>query len=91
MDIDVEYLLATAEQEAYKAFAERLKQHKRKMKGYDLSDSFWDYAVLVEDIDNLLKEMDGVAFLRGFAAPLGYHFYFSFFASATRIEFLRFL
>lgn len=59
MDIDVEYLLATAKQEAYKAFAERLKQHKRKMKGYDLSDAFWDYAVLVEDIDNLLKEMVG--------------------------------
>lgn len=59
MDIDVEHLLATAEQEAYKAFAERLKQHKRKMNGYDLSTPFWDYAVLVEEIDNLLKEMIG--------------------------------
>ena len=45
--------------EAYKEFAERLKQHKRKMKGFDLTEEFWDYAVLVEDIDNLLKEMVG--------------------------------
>lgn len=43
--------------QAYKEFAEKLKQHKRKMKGFDLTEEFWDYAVLVEDIDNLLKEM----------------------------------
>lgn len=42
---------------SYKEFAEKLKQHKRKMKGFDLTEEFWDYAVLVEDIDNLLKEM----------------------------------
>lgn len=45
------------EAETYKEFAEKLKQHKRKMKGFDLNDEFWDYAVLVEDIDNLLKGM----------------------------------
>lgn len=45
--------------EAIKEFAERLKQHKRKMRGFDLNDEFWDYAVLAEDIDNLLKEMVG--------------------------------
>lgn len=45
--------------QAYKEFAEKLKQHKRKMKGFDLNDEFWDYAVLVETIDNLLKEMVG--------------------------------
>lgn len=43
--------------QVYKEFAEKLKQHKRKMKGFDLTEEFWDYAVLVEDIDNLLKEM----------------------------------
>ena len=42
---------------SYKEFAEKLKQHKRKMKGFDWSDEFWDYAVLAEDIDNILKEM----------------------------------
>lgn len=45
--------------EAYQEFAGKLKQHKRKMKGFDLNNEFWDYAVLVEDIDNLLKEMVG--------------------------------
>ena len=45
--------------QAYKEFAEKLKQHKRKMKGFDLNDEFWDYAVLVETINNLLKEMVG--------------------------------
>lgn len=48
-----------AKAEAYKEFVKKLKQHKRKMGGYDLSEAFWDYAVLVEDIDNLLKEMVG--------------------------------
>ena len=46
-----------AKAEAYKEFAERLKQHKRKIRGFDLNEEFWDYAVLVENIDNLLKEM----------------------------------
>lgn len=45
--------------EAYREFAEKLKQHKRKMKGFDLNDEFWDYAILVETVDNLLKEMVG--------------------------------
>lgn len=45
--------------QAYREFAEKLKQHKRKMNGFDWSDEFWDYAVLVEDIDSLLKELVG--------------------------------
>lgn len=45
------------EAEAYKRFAEKLKQHKRKVGGYDLTEAFWDYAVLVEDIDSILKGM----------------------------------
>ena len=44
--------------EACKEFAERLKQHKRKMRGFDLNEEFWDYAVLVENIDEVLKEME---------------------------------
>lgn len=44
---------------SYKEFAEKLKQHKRKMKGFDLNEEFWDYAVLVEDIENTLIEMVG--------------------------------
>lgn len=43
--------------QAYRDFANRLRLHKRKMKGFDLTDEFWDSAVLVEDIDNTLKEM----------------------------------
>lgn len=46
-----------AKAEAYKEFAEKLKQHKRKIKGFDLTEEFWDYAVLVEDIENTLIEM----------------------------------
>lgn len=46
-------------EQAYKEFAEKLKQHKRKMKGFDLNEEFWDYAVLVEDIENTLIEMVG--------------------------------
>ena len=41
----------TAKAEAYKEFAEKLKQHKRVL--------LWNSAVLVEDIDNVLKEMAG--------------------------------
>ena len=47
---------AEAKAEVCKEFAEKLKQHKRKMKGFDLNEEFWDYAILVETIDNLLKE-----------------------------------
>lgn len=50
---------AEAKTEAYKEFAEILKKHGRKMCSSDFSGEFWDYAVLVEDIDNLLKEMKG--------------------------------
>lgn len=45
--------------QAYREFADRLRMHKRKIKGFDLTEEFWDYAVLIEDIDNLLKEMVG--------------------------------
>lgn len=41
----------TAKAEAYKEFAEKLKQHKRVL--------LWNSAVLVEDIDNVLEEMAG--------------------------------
>lgn len=45
--------------EAYKEFANQIKMHKRRMRGFDLCNEFWDYAVLVEDIDNILKTMVG--------------------------------
>lgn len=43
--------------EAYKEFAERLKRNTRKMSSSDFGGEFWDKAVLVSDIDNLVKEM----------------------------------
>lgn len=43
--------------QAYRDFADRLRMHKRKMKGFDLTDEFWDYVVLAEDIENTLIEM----------------------------------
>ena len=49
--------LSQAKSEAYKEFAAQLKQHARKMRGYDLCEAFWDYAVLVEDVDSILKEI----------------------------------
>ena len=45
--------------EAIKEFAERLKDHSRRMQSSDFSGEFWDRAVLVTDIDNLIKEMVG--------------------------------
>ena len=45
--------------EAIKEFAERLKAHSRKMQSSDFSGEFWDRAVLVSDINNLVKEMVG--------------------------------
>ena len=44
---------------AIKEFAERLKNHSRKMQSSDFSGEFWDIAVLVSDIDNLAEEMAG--------------------------------
>ena len=44
---------------SYKKFADKLKQHKRKMNGFDWGSEFWDYAVLVEDIENTLIKMVG--------------------------------
>ena len=43
--------------EAIKEFWGKLKKHSRKMQSSDFSGEFWDRAVLVEDGDNLLKEM----------------------------------
>lgn len=43
--------------QAYREFANRLRTHKRKMKGFDLTDEFWNYAVLAENIENTLIEM----------------------------------
>lgn len=43
--------------QAYRDFVNKLRLHKRKMKGFDLTDEFWDYAVLTEDIENTLIEM----------------------------------
>ena len=45
--------------EAVKEFWNKLKSHSRKMQSSDFSGEFWDKAILVEDIDNLLKEMVG--------------------------------
>ena len=45
--------------EAIKEFANKLKKHSRKMQSSDFSGDFWDEAVLVEDIDDLVKEMIG--------------------------------
>ena len=47
--------------EAIKEFANKLKKRSRKMQSSDFSGDFWDAAVLVEDIDNLVKEMAGNA------------------------------
>lgn len=51
--------IETAKSEAYKKFANQIKMHKRKMRGFDLDYEFWDFAVSVEDIDILLNEMVG--------------------------------
>jgi predicted RNase H-like nuclease len=42
---------------AIKEFWSKLKTHTRKMKSSDFSGEFWDKAILVEDGDNLVKEM----------------------------------
>ena len=44
---------------AIKEFAYRLQSHSRKMSSSDFSGEFWDKAVLVSDIDNLVNEMVG--------------------------------
>ena len=45
--------------EAYKEFWDELKKHSRKMQSSDFSGEFWDAAILVEDGNNLLKELVG--------------------------------
>ena len=52
-------LEAQIKSEAVKEFATRLKKHSRKMQSSDFSGDFWDAAVLVEEIDNIVKEMVG--------------------------------
>ena len=47
----------TAKAEAIKEFAEKLKSHKRRMCGNDNGGLYWDQAVLVDDIDRVMKEM----------------------------------
>ena len=49
--------IETCQSEAIKEFWGKLKKHSRKMQSSDFSGEFWDRAVLVEDGDNLLKEM----------------------------------
>ncbi len=51
--------LKLAKAEAVKEFAKSLKSHTRKMQSSDFNGEFWDKAVLVSDIDNLVKEMVG--------------------------------
>lgn len=43
--------------QAYRDFANRLRAHKRAMKGLDFNAEFWASAVLDEDIANTLIEM----------------------------------
>ena len=40
-----------------KEFEEKLKSRKRRMCGNDNGGLYWDQAVLVDDIDRVLKEM----------------------------------
>ena len=49
--------ISSVRAEAIKEFAERLKKHCRKMEPSDFSSDFWDYAVLVSDVDKLVNEM----------------------------------
>ena len=49
--------ISKSQAEAIKEFWGKLKKHSRKMQSSDFSGEFWDRAVLVEDGDNLLKEM----------------------------------
>ncbi|MBO5037729.1 MAG: hypothetical protein J6D42_11705 [Clostridia bacterium] len=55
---DVMYYKDQIKSEARKEFAKKLKNHKRKMSSSDWGGDFWDEAVLVSDIDNLVKEME---------------------------------
>ena len=49
--------ISKSKAESIKEFWGKLKKHSRKMQSSDFSGEFWDRAVLVEDGDNLLKEM----------------------------------
>ena len=57
--LDKENQINTAKAEAIKEFWSKRKTHTRKMKSSDFGGEFWDKAVLVEDGDNLVKEMVG--------------------------------
>ena len=67
---DLQERINDIKSEAIKEFANKLKKHSRKMQSSDFSGDFWyeavdfsgyiwDEAVLVEDIDDLVKEMVG--------------------------------
>lgn len=43
--------------QAYRDFADRLRTRKRAVRALDFCTEFWDYAVLTEDIENILLEM----------------------------------
>lgn len=57
--IAIPFDISETKAEAYKEFANQIKMHKRRMRGFDLCYEFWDYAVSVEDVDNILKTMVG--------------------------------
>ena len=59
MVLEHKRLMKTVKTEAYKECIEKIKSHSRKMKSSDFSGEFWDKAVLVADIDNILKEKVG--------------------------------
>ena len=41
--------------EIVKDFVDKIKLHGRKMNSSDYTGEFWDYAVLLEDIDSILR------------------------------------
>lgn len=55
--LTVEQIEQKARAEAIKVVLQKVKAHKRKMQSSDWSGDFWDYAVLVADIDQIAKEM----------------------------------
>lgn len=56
---DYDRLVGDIGADAIKEFWGKLKKHSRKMQSSDFSGEFWDRAVLVENGDNLEKEMVG--------------------------------
>lgn len=56
--MEIQKIKREAKFEAVKEFANKLKKHPRKMQSSDFSGEFWDAAVLVEDIDKIVKEVE---------------------------------